>query len=221
MLAVDLAVAMAGALVIVDTVVIVQAMFGLGQQSTAVAFAVFGGGSMVAALVLPDLLGRFSDRTVMLSGGGALSIGTLAAATLSSFAWLLPLWFLLGLGYAAAQVPTGRLLRRSASPDDRPALFAAQFALSHACWLIAYPLAGWSVSLHSLPVTASILAVSAASAIVAALILWPSEDPEAIEHDHADLPPGHPHLAAVGHGRRHTHDYVIDDLHATWPHARR
>ena len=26
---------------------------------------------------------------------------------------------------------------------DRPALFAAHFALSHACWLVTYPLAGW------------------------------------------------------------------------------
>lgn len=38
--------------------------------------------------------------------------------------------------------PTGRLLRRSAEAGDRPALFAAQFVLSHACWLLTYPLAG-------------------------------------------------------------------------------
>ena len=30
----------------------------------------------------------------------------------------------------------GRLLRRSADAGDRPALFAAQFALCHACWLL-------------------------------------------------------------------------------------
>jgi hypothetical protein len=39
-------------------------------------------------------------------------------------------------------VTPGGLLRRSASSEDRPALFAAQFALSHVCWLIAYPLVG-------------------------------------------------------------------------------
>ena len=80
----------------------------------------------------------------MLAGAGLLAVGTLAAAAVSSYPWLLPLWFVLGLGYSMAQTPSGRLLRRSAKPEDRPALFAAQFALSHACWLIAYPLAGWA-----------------------------------------------------------------------------
>lgn len=42
--------------------------------------------------------------------------------------------------------PSGRLLRRSAHPEDRPAVFAAQFALSHACWLLTYPLAGWLIT---------------------------------------------------------------------------
>lgn len=56
--------------------------------------------------------------------------------TASRYAVLLPLWFTLGLGYSLAQTPSGRLLRRSAREEDRPALFAAQFALSHACWLI-------------------------------------------------------------------------------------
>ena len=55
---------------------------------------------------------------------------------------MLALWLVLGLGYSAAQTPFGRLLRRSAHAEERPAVFAAQFALSHTCWLICYPLAG-------------------------------------------------------------------------------
>ena len=33
-------------------------------------------------------------------------------------------------------------LQRADFEGDRPALFSAQFALSHACWLVTYPLAG-------------------------------------------------------------------------------
>ena len=44
---------------------------------------------------------------------------------------LLGAWLLVGLGYSALLTPSGRLLRRSAHPEDRPALFAAQFAWSH------------------------------------------------------------------------------------------
>ncbi|WP_292276778.1 hypothetical protein [Marinobacter sp.] len=34
------------------------------------------------------------------------------------------------------------LLTQSSREKDRPALFAAQFSLCHACWLVTYPLAG-------------------------------------------------------------------------------
>lgn len=220
LLAINLAVASAGALVIVNTVVYVQVVFGLDQQAMALALAAFGGGSMVAALALPKLLESVPDRTAMLAGASLLVVGTLAAAALPGYGWLLPLWFLLGLGYSTAQTPSGRLLRRSANPEDRPALFAAQFALSHACWLIAYPLAGWAGAALGLPITAVILAAVAAVAIITGLAVWPSDDPEIVAHRHDDLPADHPHLAEAGHGHRHAHAYVIDDMHLAWPRER-
>ena len=220
LLAINLAVASAGALVIVNTVVYVQAVYGLDNQAMALALAAFGGGSMVAALALPKLLDSIPDRTAMLGGASLLAVGTLAAAALPGYGWLLPLWFLLGVGYSTAQTPSGRLLRRSANPEDRPALFAAQFALSHACWLIAYPLAGWAGATLGLPMTAIILAALAAVAIGIGFAVWPADDPEVLEHGHADLSADHPHLAEAGHGRRHAHAYVIDDMHAAWPRER-
>ncbi|WP_349366811.1 MAG: MFS transporter [Nitratireductor rhodophyticola] len=220
LLAVNLAVASAGALVIVNTVVYVQAAFGLDNQATALALAAFGGGSMAAALALPRLLDTVPDRTAMLTGASLLAAGTVLAAVLPGYGWMLPLWFVLGIGYSTAQTPSGRLLRRSANPEDRPALFAAQFALSHACWLIAYPLAGWAGAALGLPFTAVILAAVAAIAIGIALAIWPADDPVVIEHTHDDLPADHPHLADAGHGHRHAHAYVIDDMHVTWPRER-
>ncbi|MEP3980010.1 MAG: MFS transporter [Parvibaculum sp.] len=220
LLAINLAVASAGALVIVNTVVYVQAAFGLDNQATALALAAFGGGSMVAALALPKLLEAIPDRTAMLAGAALLTAGTLTAAVLPGYDWLLPLWFVLGVGYSTAQTPSGRLLRRSANPEDRPALFAAQFALSHACWLIAYPLAGWAGAALGLPVTAIILAALATVAIAIGFVVWPAEDLEIVEHSHDDLPANHPHLAEAGHVRRHAHAYVIDDMHVAWPRER-
>ncbi|MBL8583391.1 MAG: MFS transporter [Rhizobiaceae bacterium] len=221
LLAINLAVASAGALVIVNTVVYVQARFGLDNQATALALASFGGGSMVAALALPRLLESVPDRTAMLAGALLLAAGTLIAALLPGYRWLVPLWFVLGVGYSTAQTPSGRLLRRSSNPEDRPALFAAQFALSHACWLIAYPLAGWAGATLGLSVTAIILAALASVAIGIGFAIWPSDDPEVVAHHHDELPANHPHLAEAGHGYRHAHAYVIDDIHAVWPHTRR
>ncbi len=222
LLAINMAVAAAGAVVIVNTVVYVQAVFGLGQSETAMALAAFGGGSMVVALALPRLLDRLPDRPVMLAGAAILAVATLAATAIESIDVLLFVWFVVGVGYSLAQTPSGRLLRRSSHAEDRPALFAAQFALSHACWLVTYPLAGWAGASLGLSATAMLLTIIATAGTVAAMYLWPSADPEIIEHSHEALAMSHPHWGE-GHpdGRhRHAHPFVIDDLHASWPNVR-
>lgn len=186
LLAVNLAVAAAGAMVIVNTVVIVQGEFGLPQRSTALALAAFGGGSMLAALALPRLLDVIPDRTVLLTAALLLILGLLAGVVVSGYTILLALWFVLGLGYSAAQIPSGRLLRRSSRPEDRPALFAAQFALSHACWLMTYPLAGWLGVSVGLSATFVILACTAAAALAAAVMVWPASVPEELLREHPE-----------------------------------
>ena len=60
LMALNFVVSLAGAMVIVNTVVLVKGHFGLTDQHTAMAFAAFGGGSMLAALTLPALLKRWS-----------------------------------------------------------------------------------------------------------------------------------------------------------------
>ncbi len=218
--ALNLAVAAAGSMVIVNTVVLVQAEFGLAQRDTALALAAFGGGSMIAALLLPRLLEKTPDRTAMLVGSATLVAGLFIGVFVPSFALLLPLWLAIGLGYSLAQTPSGRLLRRSSHPEDRPALFAAQFALSHACWLITYPLAGWLGATIGLPATFAALGATAAAAAFIAMRLWAAHDPDEIEHVHESLAEDHSHLVGaepVVNGHRHSHVYVIDSHHPEWP----
>nr|CAD6606458.1 MFS transporter [Rhizobium sp. TCK] len=219
LLAISLAVSAAGSTVIVNTVVFVQVQFGLRQEDTALALAAFGGGSMLAAFALPKLLDQLPDRPVMVGGSGILVAGLVATAFVETYSSLLLIWFVLGIGYSAAQTPSGRLLRRSSHAEDRPALFAAQFALSHACWLITYPLAGWLGAAIGLGETAVVLSVIAATGLVAALYLWPSSADLEIEHSHEDLPDQDPHLQeGTRRGRdRHSHAIVIDRLHPEWP----
>lgn len=222
LLALNLAIAAASAMVIVNTVVLVQVQFGLSQRATALALAAFGGGSMVAALLLPRLLDDMPDRKAMFAGAGILVAGLFVGSAVPNYAVLLPLWFALGLGYSLAQTPSGRLLRRSSQPEDRPALFAAQFALSHACWLITYPVAGWLGAKVGLPVTFAALGLLAAVAVFVATRLWPVEDPDEIEHTHDGLAASHPHLSgatSTAQGYRHSHAYIIDSHHADWPAA--
>lgn len=220
LLALNLAVAAAGSMVFVNTVVLVQARLGLGDTQVALALAAFGAGSMGAALILPTLLQHFPDRRAMLAGAVGLTLGTALGPLVDTLPGLMLLWLWLGFGFSLTQTPTGRLLRNSAHPADRPAVFAAQFALSHACWLVAYPLAGGLGATLGLGGTFLIMAALAACGVFAARHLWPADLPDDIAHAHPDLPPDHPHLRE--HGREdHHHPLVIDDLHHTWPYQTR
>jgi predicted MFS family arabinose efflux permease len=220
--ALNLSVAAAGAMVIVNTVVLVRGMLGGTDADVAIALACFGAGSRAAALLLPLVLDNLNDRNVMLPAAFLLAgllfvVAIFIASGRISLWWpMLAIWTLLGVGYSAVLTPTGRLLRRSAQAADRPALFAAQFALSHACWLLTYPLAGW-LGASSMTMTLMVLAALTALGAVLAALLWPADDPEVIAHRHADLAPDHPHLREAG--GRHAHAFVIDDLHPRWPGA--
>ncbi|AHD11451.1 MFS transporter [Phaeobacter gallaeciensis] len=218
LLALNLVVAAASAMVLVNTVVLVKGRFALSEPQVAIALAAFGGGSMVAALLLPRVLDHMPDRPPMLAGGALLTIGLWIGPWADSFNLLVALWALLGFGFSLAQTPVGRLLRRSALPEDRPALFAAQFALSHACWLLTYPLAGQIGARAGFDATFLLLGTLAGGGLLLATKLWHRDADfthqiEAAAHDHSDLPPDHPHLATYGHGPNHRHPVVVDDLH--------
>lgn len=211
-LALNLAVAAAGAMVIVNTVVLVQARLGLGAPEVALALAAFGAGSMAAALALPRLLERVADRPAMLAGAALLVAGMALGPLVGSLAALAPLWALIGLGYSLVQTPVGRLLRRSARPAERPALFAAQFALSHAAWLLTYPMAGWVGAGAGLDAAFIVMALIGAAGGLAALLLWPAAGAGDRLHGHPDLPADHPHLRDAGPAP-HRHAPMGDALH--------
>ena len=221
LLALTLAAAAASAMVIVNTVVIVKGL-GFSQRDVALTLAAFGGGSITAALTLPRLLDRVPDRTVMLVAASAMTLLLAAMAVATNVVpagagyWhvLLAGWLLLGAAYSASVTPSGRLLRRSADAAGRPPLFAAQFALSHVCWLVCYPLVGQLGARTGMASAFGAMAVLALVGTAAALWLWPADDPDVVPHEHDDLPADHEHRRVHAEG---DHPFVIDRLHSKWP----
>lgn len=217
LVALSLASAAGGAMVFVNTVTLVQTDLALSEQHTAWALAAFGAGSIAAALTLPPLLERFADRSVVLAGALLMAIVLgVGAVTTPSYGSLLLLWPALGIGYSLTLTPVGRVLRRSSHAEDRPALFAAHFALSHACWLLAYPAAGFVSAAIGTGAAFITLAGLCLLGLAGAAMLWPAHDPEHLSHRHNELSPDHPHLE----GPEHAHPYVIDQLHPRWPEGR-
>ncbi|MEU7488513.1 MFS transporter [Streptomyces sp. NPDC042319] len=235
LLALNLAVAAASAVVTVNTVVYVRDHLGRSAGDVPVALGAYGAGSMAVALLLPRALDRISDRTVMLSGALLLTavfagLGGVTAADTGNWRWsaLLAAWAAFGAACSMVLTPTGRLIRRSAPATGRASAFAAQFSLSHACWLLTYPLAGWLGATAGLQWAVLALGTTALAGGLLALRLWPSRDPDRVPHPdrithlHTALDAEHPHLAGAARapeGWRHSHTYVIDSLHHTWPTA--
>lgn len=221
LLALTLSAAAASSMVIVNTVVIVRGL-GLGQSDVALTLAAFGSGSILAALILPRILDRVADRSVMLLAATVMALGLAAMALVTAVLpqgtpyWhiMLGAWAMLGVSYSMSVTPNGRLLRRSANPEDRPALFAAQFALSHVCWLVCYPLVGQLGAKVGMAWAFGAMAAIAAVGLILALVLWPASDPDVIPHDHRDLPDDHEHHDVHANGE---HAFVIDRLHPDWP----
>ncbi|WP_193173091.1 MFS transporter [Nisaea nitritireducens] len=235
LLALSFAVSAAGSMVIVNTVVFVRDVLGGSERDVTLFYASAGLGSMLVALTLPRLLEHRPARPIMLAGGVLLSLSLCAGTVAETYLQALAAWCAIGIGTSMVMTPSGLLLRQSCHPEDRTDLFAAQFALSHACWLVAYPLAGWVATSFGMGVAFLTLAAGAATGLIAALVFWPEHDPVELTHEHEDLVHEHPipddgHHQAIHpvqgdpsgqkhrhHKLRHSHTFIIDDHHTAWP----
>ena len=234
-----LGVSAASAMVIVNTVIYVKDTLGLTSTDVAAALAASGGGSMIAALSLPRVLDKVADRPVMLLGGALMAVGVALIGTGPGFMQMLPFWFLVGVGWSLVQTPAGRVVNRSSTPADRSAFFSAQFALSHACWLVFYPVAGQLGTRIGVEATALWLAGGILLFTLLAARLWPKADAEVLVHEHEAVVHSHAHRHDEHHEHahedgavadaeehahehrhepvRHAHSFMIDDHHASWP----
>ncbi|GAS99701.1 transporter [Mycolicibacterium canariasense] len=173
LLAMNVVAASATGLVVVNTVVYVRGLLGGGNADVALLLACYGAGSMTLALLIPGVLGRVADRTVMLGGAALAAAGLLATALVLATGSvgrpvLTALWIVLGAATSMITTPAGRLLRRNAG-EHRTAVFTAQFSLSHAGFLITYPVAGWIGAAVDQAAAAGILAILATFAAIVAV----------------------------------------------------
>lgn len=237
LLALYMGVACASAMVIVNTVTYVRGYLGGSESDVAMALAAAGGGSMIAAIGLPRLLDHIAERTVMLSGAVIMAAGLGLMSMGPSLAGVWPIWFLIGIGWSVVQTPAGRIVNRSSSMADRSSYFSAQFALSHACWLIFYPVAGQFGTHLGIEPTALLLGTVILVFTTVAARLWPRDDQDVLFHVHEEVSHEHKHIHDLHHQHdhegwegpephshphlhepvRHEHPFVIDDHHTVWP----
>lgn len=172
----NMVVAAGTAIVLVNSVVYARAVFRLDDAALALALGCYGVGSLAAALSVPWLVDRFGVIRTMLAGSAVIVAGLAAAVFVTGMlaacpaGWpaLLAAWAVLGMGTSLVNTPSSRLLAESSTPANRNLVYTAQFALSHACFLITYPIAGW-LGEGSLLGAAGVLTLVAAAGLAAAL----------------------------------------------------
>ena len=113
----------------------------------------YGTGAMLSAFVVFVKSGNSNYKRIMLIGAFLTSIISLCSIFIQSFETLLLSWLCFGFLSSFMLVPIGQILREETNANDRTAIFGAQFSLSHACWLISYPLIGYLLVLGGLEIS--------------------------------------------------------------------
>jgi len=178
-LALNAAATVVGAMVTVNTVVLVRGVFDLDDRAAAVALACYGAGGVAAALMLPRLIVGGAERGVMLAAGAALSALLLSGALLPGYGALLALWAALGAATTLAQTPTAALIRRFGPARARQALYAAHYSLNHLMLLAAYLAAGLAGAEGGMVAAFLGLGAFAGAAAMVAALVWRRDRPEA------------------------------------------
>lgn len=150
---INIIIASCGSMVIINTVIFVRLDLSLSEIAFSITMLAFGIGSVLAALSIPKLLTLISDKKLMLIGSFIMVISFYVLALWIKFyeiswSFLIIIWIISGIGYSCALTPIGRIVRKSSNGSDFSQLYAAQFSLSHACWLLMYPFSGWVMTMY-------------------------------------------------------------------------
>ncbi|MFK8080661.1 MAG: MFS transporter [Granulosicoccus sp.] len=205
--------------VLVNTVVYTGLHFEGSSVHYTYLMGAFGAGAALAALSVPRWLALTNERNVIFAGCVLFSVlSTLIVIELPVYLLML-LWSGFGAASSLVLTPGGLVLTRSATKADHPAVFAAQFSMSHAGWLLAYPVAGL---LGASIDPAVALVILGGVCFLIALVgwkMWPAHDPQQRTHSHPELQSDHPHLRNhlnEAQSHEHSHVFYIDDLHLKW-----
>ncbi len=141
-LAIEFVSAIAGAMILVNTINHIKNGLILDDKYYGWLMAVFGIGAAITAFLLGNL-DKSKTRSVSLTSGALLLGVSILFANFVSFPVLLVFWLLAGLGQSLADMPSETLIAENIASENQGKVFGSHFAFSHLWWAIAYPIAGY------------------------------------------------------------------------------
>jgi NRE family putative nickel resistance protein-like MFS transporter len=141
-LSIEFVSAIAGAMILVNTISHIKNGLLLDDKYYGWAMAVFGIGAAIAAFLLGSL-DKSKTRSVSLISGALLLGLSVCFANYVSYPVLIIFWLLAGLGQSLAEMPSETLIAENIASPDQGKVYGSHFAFSHLWWAIAYPIAGY------------------------------------------------------------------------------
>lgn len=141
-LAIEFVSAIAGAMILVNTISHIKKGLLLDDKYYGWVMAVFGIGAAVAAF-LSGSLDKSKTRSVSLISGAVLLGLSICFANYVSYPILIIFWSLAGLGQSLAEMPSETLIAENIASENQGKVYGSHFAFSHLWWAIAYPIAGF------------------------------------------------------------------------------
>ena len=141
-LSIEFVSAIAGAMILVNTIGHIKNGLGLDDKYYGWVMAVFGIGAAIAAFLLGSL-DKSKTRSVSLISGALLLGLSIVFANYVSYPVLIMCWLLAGLGQSLAEMPSETLIAENIASPDQGKVYGSHFAFSHLWWAIAYPMAGY------------------------------------------------------------------------------
>jgi len=141
-LAIEFVSAIAGAMILVNTISHIKNSLLLDDKFYGWAMAIFGIGAAIAAFLLGSLDKSKTRSTSLISGAFLLGI-SICMVNYVGYPVLLVLWLFAGLGQSLAEMPSETLIAETIASENQGKVYGSHFAFSHLWWAIAYPIAGY------------------------------------------------------------------------------
>ncbi|MGE5406131.1 MAG: MFS transporter [Methanosarcina sp.] len=137
----ELAAALAGAQVMVNTIGKIKIDLKLGDDEYGLIMAAFGAGATIAAFT-SSTLDRSKGKSRLLIMGAIMLGVAVSLANIASFNMLIFLWILAGLGISYADMPSQILIAENINREQQGKAYGSHFAWTHVWWATGYIIAG-------------------------------------------------------------------------------
>ena len=141
-LSIEFVSALAGAMILVNTIGQVKNGLHLNDSHYGWAMAAFGIGAAFSAF-LAGIYDKSKSRSVSLIAGALLLGLSICIANFVPITVLIMLWVIAGLGQSLAEMPSETLIGENVASSEQGKVFGSHFAFSHLWWAISYPIAGY------------------------------------------------------------------------------